>query len=513
MSGLGLGADEAEQRDRGKQMKTHTTLWVVVAAGILLTSGAMQAQQTNLLETIRQLQERIELLERKVQSLESGPGAAATNQNLQRPAANEPARAERAGAGLERPDGPPTEKARMAPSLSLGDSGVVIASANSNFLMNLHGYMQVDGRFYPGDTPAGDTFLLRRVRPILEGTVYDRFDYRMMPDFSSGRINTSSAGENATIDDAYVNARLVPQFQVQAGKFKSPVGLERMESVAEALFIEAGLPTQMTPNYDVGVEAHNALFNTPVNYAIGIFNGAIDGGSDDMDVNDQGKDVVGRLFFQPFLNGGPESLGKLGFGVAGSVGRHEGPLPSYKTPGQQTFFSYASGVSAAGEQYRIDPQFYYYRGPFGVFGEYIVSSPEVRSSAPGAESVRFNHSAWQIDGTWFVTGDENSFRTTSRHLFHPAHPFKFGGEGWGALELVARVGQMTLDRGAFPAYVTSTSARQATTYGVGLNWYLNSNFRLYLDYNLTSFVGGSQAKGSVTANDEHAILSRVQISF
>jgi len=36
---------------------------------------------------------------------------------------------------------------------------------------------------------------------------------------------------------------------------------------------------------------------------------------------------------------------------------------------------------------------------------------------------------------------------------------------------------------------------------------------LNLDYESTSFRGGSSAAGSATANDEHAILSRVQFSY
>jgi phosphate-selective porin OprO/OprP len=269
----------------------------------------------------------------------------------------------------------------------------------------------------------------------------------------------------------------------------------------------------LTPNYDLGIEAHNALFDSPINYAIGIFNGAADASSDDIDTSDQGKDVVGRIFFQPFLRTGNPALSKLGFGVGGSAGHHSGPLPSYKTPGQQTFFSYANTVSAQGLQYRVDPQFFYYWGPFGVLGEYIVSSPEVKSSVAGVPSQRFNNTGWQVEASYFVTGDENWFRSTSRHLFQPERPLSFGGEGWGALELVARVGQLSLDRDAFPVYANPASAREATEFGVGLNWYLNSNLRFYLDYEHTRFDGGSQTKGAVTASDENVILGRVQVSF
>jgi phosphate-selective porin OprO/OprP len=354
--------------------------------------------------------------------------------------------------------------------------------------------------------------LLRRVRPILEGTVYDRFDYRFMPDFGSGNVSSSSPGNNALLDDAYLNVRLWQPVQVQAGKFKSPVGLERLQSTAELLFIETGYATQLTPNYDLGVEVHNNLFNSPISYAVGIFNGAIDGGSDDADTSDQSKDVAGRLFLQPFLRSDRDALNKLGFGVGGSLGHHDGALASYKTPGQQTFFSYASSVKAAGEQYRVDPQLFYYWGPFGVLGEYILSSQEVRAGK-AAQTERFNNRAWQVEASYFLTGDNNSFRSTSRNAFRPAQNFNFGNGGWGAFEFVARVGQLSLDRAAFPKYASSSSAREATSWGVGLNWYLNSNVRFYLDYERTYFDGGSKSPSAVTARDESVLLGRMQFSF
>jgi phosphate-selective porin OprO/OprP len=500
-------------------MKSNRRVWLSILIGAQIGAMNLMAQDTNTDAIIKQLQQRVEELERKLQALEQAKEAqrGATDTNAQQRIQDLDQKVKVLERQSELEKQAVTETMKSVPTVSLGANGLIVRSSDSNFLMNVHGYVQADGRFYIEDQKtANDTFLLRRVRPIIEGTVYDRFDYRLMPDFGSGNVSGSTAANNAVLDDAYVNARFLPDLQVQVGKFKAPVGLERLQSTAELLFIENGFATQLTPNYDLGAMVHNRLFNSPINYAVGIFNGAADAGSSDFDSTDEGKDVDGRLFFQPFLRTDIEPLRKLGIGAGGSIGHHEGPLPSYKTPGQQTFFSYAPGVTADGQQYRIDPQFYYYWGPFGVLGEYILSSSEVEATAaPGrpAGLQRFNNTGWQIEGSYFLTGDENLFRSTSREAFRPAHPFTFGGEGWGALEFVARFQQLSLDRGAFPAYVTSTSAREATSWGVGLNYYLNSNIRLYVDFESTRFVGGSKAAGSVTAHDENVLLGRVQFSF
>jgi phosphate-selective porin OprO and OprP len=496
-------------------MKIQRLLLAGVLFGAQPVIESIADEDTNTVALIRQLQKRIDDLEQKVKNLEAtkpGPGVAADakdksrldemDQKMRILERNKEVDAEVAA-----------ERAKQTTTASLGANGLMVRSADSNFVMNVHGYVQADARYYLGDhSLANDTLLLRRVRPVIEGSLFNKFDYRLMPDFGSGNVSGSPAGNVAVLDDAYVNARLWPQLQLQVGKYKSPVGLERLQSTAELLFIETGYATQLTPNYDLGVEVHNSLFNTPINYAIGVFNGASDAGSDDFDTSDKGKDVAGRVFIQPFLTSDNQALNKLGFGVGGSFGHHDGPLATYKTPGQQTIFTYTNTASAGGQQYRVDPQFYYYWGPFGILGEYVLSSQEVKSSLTKT-SARFNNTAWQIEASYFLTGDENSFRSTSRTPFQPRHPFGLGGGGWGAFELVARVGRLSLDKDAFPKYATTSSAREATSWGAGVNWYLNSNVRLYLDYELTQFEGGSKAAGSTTANHEHALLARVQFSF
>ena len=55
------------------------------------------------------------------------------------------------------------------------------------------------------------------------------------------------------------------------------------------------------------------------------------------------------------------------------------------------------------------------------------------------------------------------------------------------------------------------SARKATGYTLGLNWYLNQNVKWVLNYEHTSFEGG--ATGGGDRPDEQAILTRVALGF
>lgn len=439
-------------------------------------------------DTIKALQQRIEQLDQKVRILERkdelGKDAVA-------------------------------EKSKTAPRLSIDAGGFSANSADTNFVLKLRGGFQADTRFYPGnETPARDTFLFRRVRPIVEGTVYGKFDYRLMLDFASGV--SSSTLNNGNLLDAYVNYRILPELQLQAGKFKEPVGLERLQSWQNLLFVERGLPTLLVPNRDVGLQLQGDIGSGLFQYSAGVFNGTEDGGSSDFDT-DSDKDVAARLFAHPFKNSGLSAFKGLGLGVSGTWGQHQGALRNFSTLGQQPIFTHITGagtnaarpnVTADGTLWRVSPQAYYYWGPFGLFGEYVVSSHELRRDAGGPPLRRtVQHTAWQVAASWLLTGEQNSFRPVApRSNLDPAKG------GWGSLELAARVGELDLDHDVFPLYANpATSASGLFSWGVGLNWKLNRNIKLSLDYERARLDAAKGAK--LPFKEESVIFSRVQFAF
>ena len=191
----------------------------------------------------------------------------------------------------------PTPQEPQGTVVSAGPNGFEIRSADSAFRLRFRGYIHTDGRFYAGDAESRgvDTFGLRRARPILEATAYKIFDFRIMPDF---------AGGSAVVQDAYVEARFSRYANLRAGKQKAPLGYERLLSATELIFIERALPSGLVPNRDMGV----MVYGDParwLTYQAGFFNGVVDGSSGDTDTTDS-KDLIGRVFVQPFRGTGPE---------------------------------------------------------------------------------------------------------------------------------------------------------------------------------------------------------------
>ncbi|MDQ6632004.1 MAG: porin [Verrucomicrobiota bacterium] len=457
---------------------------IITALG--LQTDALRAGDV---EEIRALRKQIEELDQKVKILEQ------KNQ-------------------LENKTTAPTKVS--TPMITAGAEGFSFRSADTNFVLRIRGYGQFDGRYFPSSGPGRDTFLIRRLRLGLEGTVFKYYDYKILTDFGSGI--TSTPQNNSFLQDAYLNIHYWPEFQFQLGKYKEPVSLEVLQSDANLLFVERGLPTQLAPNRDVGIEIHGDLLNDRLNYALGIFNGVADGGSGDIETADNDKDFAGRIFARPFNKNQNEAWRGIGFGVGGTFGHQNGALPSYSTPGRQKFFSYHSGtglssatanVSAAGEIWRIAPQAHYYYGPFQIFGEYIQSSPTLRREAGGApQFVSLDNRAWNVAASYVLTGEKNTF---DRPLLE--RPFSLQQGNWGTWEIAARYGELTMDPRAFPLFASNSSAQKITSWGLGLNWYLNKNVKFMLDYEQSYFNGGSKKSGAVTAQDEKAVLARAQFAF
>lgn len=456
---------------------------VIAALAVPLAATAEEVSNEELLKRIEEQDQKILVLERKLEIQDESAASAK----------------------------------EATPVVSAGPKGFSLKSADGKNQLKLRGTLHLDGRWISGTDPGGtfDTFTATRVRPIFEGTFANIFDFKFMPDFGQGRT---------VIQDAYVNARFTQAAQLEVGKFKAPIGLERLQSANDMRWVQRGFPTSLVTNRDIGLMLQGDLGGGRFSYQAAYLNGSNDGSSSetfaDVDINDD-KEYALRLFVQPFAESENFAIRGLGFGIAGSwndqVGNILQPLlPSFRTPGQSTFFRYRSfgttaGTIADGERTRLAPQFYYYVGALGVLGEYTEDSQDVsRVVATGVREATVDTNAWQLAVSYFLTGEEASFKG-----FQPKTRFSPSEGTWGAFEIKARVQQLNIDDNAFSAGADSfadplVSASQADSYGIGLNWYLNENVKWLLDLEHTTFEGGA-----VTGDrkDEDSYQLRLAIAF
>ena len=443
---------------------------------------------------------------------------------------------------------------KATPVVNASEKGFGFKSADGQFEYKLRGLVQVDYRDFSGDAypDAVDGFLARRIRPTFEGTVFGKYGFRFTPEFGEAK---------SSVVDAYLDVRHVPEAQIRIGKFKPFVGLERLQSGADTKFIERSyVSNNILPNRDLGISLYGDVLDKKLSYAVGVFNGVADGaeGTTAQDITSD-KEFTARLFTTPFADSG-SALQGLGFGIATTFGNNNGSssvdsrgrississgLGSYKTPGQaNSFFSYASSVStntgtvndfvlANGRHVRLTPQAYYYYGPLGIIAEYAESSQAVARYkgnnnfannfayvVDSSGTVKSN--AFQVAVSWLLTGEDSSFKGVK-----PNSPFRLGTDGgWGAIELVARYQENTLDKDAANfADVQKGYALGAKTTGVGVNWYLNESSKVSVNYDYTQLQDvtaatgaglgnpNTTAKNPLVGNIEHLLVARYQLAF
>jgi phosphate-selective porin OprO/OprP len=384
----------------------------------------------------------------------------------------------------------PSPADRPAPVVTGFDGGFFIQSVDGATRLTFGMVAQVDGRFSTdAPTPIVDTFIVRKARPMLTGRLAKYFDFKLVPDFGNGK---------AVVQDATIGILLSPLFHVRIGKDKTPIGYELLLSDPYLLFPERSLASTLVPNRDIGVSVQGDVARAKLSYAVGLYNGIPDGTSSTTDVDtNNAKDVAGRVIAQPF--GAASSLHGLGVHFGASAGSARGPLPSFATSLQQTFFSYA-GAAADGRHTRIAPALFYYRGPFGGFAEYIRSTQAVTGARASADVS--NH-AWDVSGSWLLTGE-----TGSPAMIHPIHEFDPEKGEWGALQLVARYSALTIDPEAFSlGFAAAGASREARQFTIGANWLLNPFVKFYATYERTVFQGSDDRPA------EHAIVFRSQLAF
>lgn len=403
-------------------------------------------------------------------------------------------------------------KEKTTPTVSAGDKGFGFKSADGSFEIKFRGMAQLDGRFFADDEQTlNDTFLLRRVEPTFELTLGKLAFFKLQPQF---------AGDTASTADVYGELRFHPAAGLRFGKFKTPLGLENLQSTPALMFVERGYPTEVGAGRDIGVQLQGEVLSGTTTYQIAYANGAPDGRDAAASDTDNRKERAARLFFEPFKNE-PGFFRGLGFGIATTTGKKVGAanaatfnntLPRYRSPGQNTIFTYiipATGpalvntVIAAGDHTRVSPQLYFYRGSFSLLAEQMSSKQDV--SINGVADT-FEHKAWQAEVAYLLTGEDAFYKGAK-----PNTPYAVGGEGWGAFEIALRHGVLDIDDDVFPTYANpAASVSEASTDAIALNWYVTGNARISLDYEDTAFDGGA-ATGDRA--DETVLLTRLQLSF
>jgi len=156
-------------------------------------------------------------------------------------------------------------------------------------------------------------------------------------------------------------------------------------------------------------------------------------------------------------------------------------------------------------------------GPFSAQAEYVLTSVDTKDQG-GNSTVN----GWYVYGSWFPTGESRHYES-SKGVFGRVHPnSNFLQGGLGAVELALRFSQLDLnDFSIIPTTITTSRATtpssgtvrglaggKATDITAGVNWYLNPNLRVMLNYVHSNIDDPFTSLGSVDV-----FQTRFQVDF
>jgi phosphate-selective porin OprO/OprP len=378
---------------------------------------------------------------------------------------------------------PPPAAARAAPDTQASAGPVTL---------QLRGMIQYDARDFDGGAAGSDDSLVRRARPTLDVDIGERISLRLTPDLAS---------DPPRWVDAWLDVHMAEGQLLRVGRMKSPIGYERLVSSTALPLMERSFPSELAPNREVGVLWMGEHVDRGLSYSLGVVNGAADarnapsrGGYDDVELQ-------GRIAREWTLPGGTARFG-IGFAAGRGQAQGSSALPRYRSPGQNTLFSYRPGAAATGTRTRLAPHAWLWRGPFGAIAEWSQTRQGVSATEVNGD-VR--HRAWQLTGIWVLSGEPVGFKGIET----PEHAL--GDGGWGAWQVAARVAALDLDDAAFGPFADpARSATQARSGGVALSWQPTRHVRWMLDWHRTRFDGGASGRDRA---DERVWATRLQFTF
>ncbi len=415
--------------------------------------------------------------------------------------------------------------------------GVSFEDGSGNWKLAINGRVQADYRKFSPDEDAADTFSLRRAR--LGGTLTFYNDYL-------ARVEGEYSGGSTTLTYGYIDINKFQAAKFRLGQFKPSYGLERAMSTNFTDFQERSMADVLLGStFDRGV----MLYGSPTagfNYSVVYVNGT--GTVDENNAKSDGKDLTARatLNLAEMVDWKDSVVHVGGFYAGGNEGsrRQTNFVPTGQTEGRGAQFfqttcsnvastatatcgaALANGLKDNVNRMRSGLETALAYKSVKLQGEYI------NTNFDGAGYSR-DIDAWYASAMWNVTGESfaDMYKEAVFGRLKPKSSYKSGSDGWGALQVGLRYSNF--DASDFkttnaagtgillnaPAAATEgllVATNKADEWTLGANWILNPNFRLMANYIRTDY--GTPILVRVNGvnkslDKENALTMRAQFDF
>jgi len=384
---------------------------------------------------------------------------------------------------------------------------LVFESQDGNFRWWIDSRLQIDAAMYFENRNAmsnGATF--RRLTFALKTMIYKQWDAELDIDFAEA-VSTNSQIELRDMWIRYTFPSLT--LSLQAGNFKEPFGLERLNSSRLLTFLERSAVSNAIPlGRRIGFSARYWMED------LGQITGAIMGHQAGTRI-DKGQRDEG---FSANIRASASPINEHGHVL------HVGLAGSYKIPDATADLSANTiEVSARTETYVFNPkhlhtgditdvdnyrrygvELMYINGPFYVQSEFMGMTVH-RWYRKLDINPKVNLRGGYFTATWVVTGETRYYYSDEGEVGQLEAP----RESWGALEIAARYSITNLnDHGA------GIHGGQSNQLMLGMNYYPNANIKLQINYSMVNLDQYATRKGNLVGDDDFSFLQfRIQASL
>jgi phosphate-selective porin OprO/OprP len=384
-----------------------------------------------------------------------------------------------------------------------------------------------------------NTFYFHELFLSMDGTIYKDWGFKIIGDFAPQGANATNptvatgAISGTIAEQAWLEWKHFDWIHVQFGQFKSPNEAESIESPLFQEVVNRSPMSRFVQNWETGMQIYGSFLESLFTYNVALMNGRghlANGGRSLVDDND-GKEVDWRLTAAPFVQDADSYwLRGLRVGWWGSYAREgqgsprNGSLTQGFPPGagfQSTDFGvsyleFPGGFVFHGVRTREGAELTYVVGPFEMRGEVMERRDEFFVTATAADRF-LGMRGYYGQVSCILTGEDKIPDTR----IVPKRPLDPLNGGWGAVELAARFGGVTIDRAALneifaPANPTTANSNRMTSLATGVNWWFTKNTRFAFDYVTEHYYDGilfAATGPNVDRKHLNGFLAQVQLDF
>jgi phosphate-selective porin OprO/OprP len=365
----------------------------------------------------------------------------------------------------------------------------------NNDVLKFKGYAQFDAQFPMGKSPGISEFSVRRARFAVTGFFQRKFRYMLNISYDRGKT---------ALQEAFLESRHISFAHLRVGQFKVPFSLTTLQSDAQLDFIGRSIIVDnFSPSYDVGAMVFSDKKYKHFDYAFGVFNGRGLNQSE----NNNSKFLIGRIEAAPFISSGQATLSKLYLGFSAAYGKNSNPVgkTSYKTVTEVPVFTFNDSINQIGKNSVYGYDLVWYYKSFSASAEYLQFHGQyLRNST---DNIDFTSNGYYLAGTFILTGEEKK----RNQFVKPKKEFDPVNRTWGAFEVAARFEVVRLSSSYVLAnFSKGTDALKSIS--VGLNWYLNDDVKVILNYYHYMF-NQNIVLESKSYQSSYNVIFRVQYQF